>query len=69
MMPHLDGWELLARVLEHSPVLPIIVMSAVNQSAARRYGVTTDHTLFLPKPFDLETVLATGERLIGVPRD
>jgi CheY-like chemotaxis protein len=68
MMPRLDGWELLARVRERLPDLPVIVMSAVDpRAAARRRGVTADHTVFLRKPFDLETVLGLVAQLTGVP--
>jgi CheY-like chemotaxis protein len=67
MMPRLDGWALLARVRERFPDLPVIVMSAVDpRDASRRPGVTADHTVFLCKPFDLETVLAIVARLTGV---
>ena len=67
MMPRLDGWELLARVRERLPVLPVIVMSAVDPRDAKQHpGMTADHTAFLRKPFDLETVLAIVARLTGV---
>jgi CheY-like chemotaxis protein len=68
MMPHLDGWALLARVRERLPVLPVIVMSAVDPRDARRHrAITADHTVFLGKPFDLETLLAIVAHLTGVP--
>ena len=64
MMPRLDGWTLLTSVRERTPVLPVIVMSAVDRRVARRNVFSADHTVFLRKPFDIETLLTTIERLI-----
>ena len=66
MMPRLDGWTLLAAVREHTPTLPVIVISAVDRREARHWALLiTDHTVFLQKPFDVETLLATVEQLNG----
>ena len=66
MMPRLDGWTLLAAVRERTPTLPVIVISAVDRREARHWAFfITDHTVFLRKPFDVETLLATVERLSG----
>jgi len=60
MMPRLNGWALLASVRERIPTLPVIVMSAVDRRTAMPQDVfATDHTVFLRKPFDLETLLTT----------
>jgi hypothetical protein len=46
----------------------MIVMSAVDPRDARRHRrITADHTVFLRKPFDLDTVLVTVAHLTGVP--
>jgi two-component system nitrogen regulation response regulator GlnG len=64
MMPRLDGWTLLASVRERTPALPVIVISAVERrEAAQREFFHTDHTVFLRKPFDIETLLTLVERL------
>jgi CheY-like chemotaxis protein len=66
MMPHLDGWALLAAVRERTPALPVIVISAVDGQQARNRDVfRTDHTVFLRKPFDIETLLTVVARLTG----
>jgi CheY-like chemotaxis protein len=68
MMPGLDGWALLAAVRERAPILPVIVISAVDRQKARhREFFTADHTVFLRKPFDIETLLTAVERLTGSP--
>ncbi len=64
MMPRLDGWTLLASVRERTPALPVIVISAVERrEAAQLEFFITDHTVFLRKPFDIETLLTLVERL------
>jgi CheY-like chemotaxis protein len=64
MMPGLDDWALLAQARDRTPDLPAIVISAVDRKhTARCAVVTTDHTVFLRKPFDLETLLAIVNRL------
>ena len=67
MMPRLDGWTLLAAVREHTPTLPVIVMSAVDPKAGRGDVLSVDHTIFLRKPFDIDTLLTSVDRLIGSP--
>jgi two-component system OmpR family response regulator len=64
MMPGLDGWSLLARARERTPTLPVIVISAVDRQQVRQREVfRTDHTAFLCKPFDIETLLTLVARL------
>jgi CheY-like chemotaxis protein len=66
MMPDLDGWTLLARAREHAPALPVILISAIERrEATQRQVLITDHTVFLRKPFTIEALLTTVERLTG----
>ena len=67
MMPRLDGWSLLASVRECLPTLPVIVISALDLKAGSRDVLGIDHTIFLRKPFDIEALLTTVDRLIGSP--
>ena len=62
MMPRLSGWDLLDRVRQQHPLLPMILISAVGQRAARPERLT-DHTAFLAKPFALDELLALITRL------
>lgn len=54
MMPRMSGTELAAhlRAQEPSETTPIVLMSAV------RNPVTVPNTIYLPKPFDIDQVLA-----------
>jgi len=66
LMPGLDGWALLAQVRERTPDLPVIVISAIERrDTPQREVLITDHTVFLRKPFALDTLLAIVHRLIA----
>ena len=66
MMPDLDGWALLAAVRERTLALPVIVISAIERREAKqRELLIADQTVFLRKPFTLETLLTIVARLTG----
>ena len=63
MMPHLDGAG-LAAAMHADPALrdiPLVLMSAVHTPP----DGAAPHAAFLPKPFDLDDLLATVARLLG----
>ena len=65
MMPGLDGREVVRRMREtnHLPPIPVIIMSA----AIAMEPPSSPATLFLPKPFDIDELLNSIERLLSVP--
>ncbi len=62
MMPGLGGHELCQRIKADPELahIPVVLMSAVHKLDVR----TCDEDAFVPKPFDLETLLATIDRLL-----
>ncbi len=58
MMPRLDGLSLYHRIRERNSELPVILMSA---------AVTprSIDAMFVPKPFDIDTLLDVVESLLG----
>ncbi len=54
MMPRIDGVRLLAIIREHHKDLPVILMSAA-------VTPSVDDVPFLPKPFDIDDLLALIE--------
>lgn len=69
MMPHVDGWAVLAHVREQTPILPVILMSAADPRIWPRPTLDPDHTDFLTKPFALNDLLAIVRRRIGPQPD
>jgi CheY-like chemotaxis protein len=64
MMPVMDGRELL-KVLRAEPTyrhIPVVMMSAMPRSSL---PADCEPTAFLRKPFNLDTLLAELERLLG----
>jgi len=63
-LPGATGWELLrGQALANAgrPVVVVVTATGVNPARLRGYDIAG----YLPKPFALETLVATVERLIG----
>ncbi|MDP9316250.1 MAG: response regulator [Chloroflexota bacterium] len=62
MMPVLDGWNLTQelRQQEHLRHLPVILMSAANDIPFNPKHLDR-HTTFLPKPFEISSLLDSVE--------
>jgi DNA-binding response OmpR family regulator len=64
LMPRLDGMSLLREVLEHPPAPPVIVLSAVGDTASKVECLELGAEDYLAKPFSLDELLArVGARL------
>ena len=61
MMPRLDGLGLLARLRERGDPTPVVLVSA---ASARAAGADAP---FVPKPFDLDRLLATIADALAKP--
>lgn len=62
MMPVMDGWTFASRLRETRSV-PILVLSAGTDLT--RHAQTIGAADFIPKPFDLDTLLPRIERLVA----
>ena len=68
-MPGLDGLDLMARVREAHPDLPVIVMTAhsdLDSAVASYQGGAFE---YLPKPFDVDDALALVRRAVAHARE
>ena len=64
-MPGIDGLELLSRIHQHHPELPVIVMTAhsdLDSAVASFQGGAFE---YLPKPFDIDEAIALVSRAIA----
>ncbi len=65
MMPVVDGFEVARRLQgnERTASLPIIVMTAMHDAAARAAEIGTKH--YLAKPFDIDVLVSIVEGATG----
>ena len=64
VMPKLNGLKLLAQLHSIYPSLPVIVISAY-MSADSGQKILQEAAEFIPKPFELETLCSTVQRLVA----
>jgi DNA-binding NtrC family response regulator len=62
IMPHLSGEELLARLKERLPDLPVIVITAIDELASAVRCIQAGAYDYLAKPLDMDHLLVTLRR-------
>ena len=68
-MPGTDGLELLARLSENYPELPVIITTAHSDLDSAVASYQQGAFEYLPKPFDLDEVIAITERALAHARE
>jgi two-component system response regulator FlrC len=63
VMPKLDGFKLLAQLHSRYPRMPVILISAY-MAADSGQAILQETAKFIPKPFELETLRSTVQRLV-----
>ena len=63
MLPKLDGWEILKR-LRQTKKMPVLMLTARDQTRDRVKGLDTGADDYVVKPFDLEEIFARLRALI-----
>lgn len=64
-LPDGSGLDLCRDIKAATPLLPVIVMTASEPTAAERAAVAAGADGFVPKPFEPDVMSAAVERLIG----
>jgi two-component system nitrogen regulation response regulator GlnG len=65
-MPGIDGMELLERISEHYPDLPVIIMTAHSDLDSAVSAYKGGAFEYLPKPFDVDEAVALVNRALAV---
>jgi two-component system nitrogen regulation response regulator GlnG len=68
-MPGTDGLELLAEINEHYPGVPVIITTAHSDLDSAVTSYQQGAFEYLPKPFDLDEVVAITERALAHSRE
>lgn len=66
VMPQMDGYDLVRQVRQQPEfrLLPVIFLSARNQTAERVYGYRLGCDVYMAKPFELDELLAVVRNLL-----
>jgi CheY-like chemotaxis protein len=55
-MPHMDGFELLAHVMQHYPEIPVIIITGYSTSELERLALAGGAVGYIAKPFLIENL-------------
>ncbi|MEU4554525.1 response regulator transcription factor [Micromonospora violae] len=64
MLPDLDGFQVLRRLREHAPAVPVLFLTARDAVEERIAGLTVGGDDYVTKPFSLEEVIARLRALL-----
>jgi two-component system alkaline phosphatase synthesis response regulator PhoP len=64
MLPEINGFELIKAFKQEAPALPVIFITARNQSSDKISGLKLGADDYLTKPFDLEELLLRIQNLL-----
>jgi two-component system OmpR family response regulator len=64
MLPDLDGLQVLRRLREHTPTVPVLFLTARDAVEERIAGLTVGGDDYVTKPFSLEEVIARLRALL-----
>jgi type IV pilus assembly protein PilB len=67
MMPEMDGFEVCKQLRAdvHTAFVPILMLTALDDSASRTRGFLSGTDDYIPKPFDRHELLARFRRVLG----
>lgn len=65
VLPRLDGWAVLDAMREATPELPVIMTSGYDETEAMSGMGEAKPDAFLGKPYDLDSLRATLDRVLG----
>jgi two-component system nitrogen regulation response regulator GlnG len=68
-MPGIDGLELLSRIRERHQDLPVIITTAHSDLDSAVASYQQGAFEYLPKPFDIDEVIAVAERALALARE
>ncbi|MEE4278609.1 MAG: nitrogen regulation protein NR(I) [Halieaceae bacterium] len=68
-MPGIDGLELLSRIRENHPEMPVIITTAHSDLDSAVASYQQGAFEYLPKPFDIDEVVAVTERAVALAHE
>lgn len=68
-MPGMDGFELLERIKQHDPELPVVIMTAHSDLDSAVTSFQSGAFEYLPKPFDIDEAVAVVRRALSYAQE
>ena len=65
ILPGMDGRQAVEKILAASPGIPIIYMSGYNDNVISKHGIVPADVHYLPKPFDVQTLMFKIHEALG----
>ena len=70
MLPDMDGFEACRKICcQNSRHIPVIIISALDSDDCRRRGSEVGADAYFAKPFDIDGLVETLQKLIGKARN
>ena len=66
MLPNIDGFEIAREIRAHSPLIPIIFLTAKNQTEDLLKGFESGGNDYIKKPFSLEELVVRVHNLVNL---
>lgn len=64
MMPEMDGWEVCSYIREQNSEVPILLLTARNETKDKVFGLNLGADDYLTKPFEIEELTARVKALL-----
>ena len=63
-MPQMDGLEVLTRILQHTPTMPVVMVTAITEAKPAVQAMKLGAADYLQKPFDVDEIRLVVDRIL-----
>jgi DNA-binding NtrC family response regulator len=63
-MPQMDGLEVLSRILQHTPTMPVVMVTAITEAKPAVQAMKMGAADYLQKPFDVDEIRLVVDRIL-----
>ena len=63
-MPQMDGLEVLSKILQHTPTMPVVMVTAITEAKPAVQAMKMGAADYLNKPFDVDEIRLVVDRIL-----
>jgi len=63
-MPQMDGLEVLTKILQHTPTMPVVMVTAITEAKPAVQAMKLGAADYLQKPFDVDEIRLVVDRIL-----